>query len=31
VLIVTDTPSEAEAKKALSQLEKFIKEISDNS
>ena len=31
VLIVTDVPSEAKAKKALNQLEKFIKEISDDS
>ena len=31
VLIVTDVPSETKAKKALKRLEKFIKEISDNS
>ena len=31
VLIVTDVPSEAKAKKALNQLEKFINEISDDS
>ncbi len=31
VLIVTDVPSEAKAKKALTRLEKFVKEISDNS